>query len=72
MQFLYEEDVAARARAAAEARGGGRGRKGAAGPTAGRKIRDQCGARQGRKRVIQSRFNVVVLEAIPKRKASTL
>ena len=27
---------------------------------------------QGRKRVIQRRFNVGVLEAIPKRKASTL
>ena len=31
-----------------------------------------CGAAQGRKRVIQRRFNVGALEAIPKRKASTL
>ena len=31
-----------------------------------------CCLRQGRKRVIQRRFNVGVLEAIPKRKASTL
>ena len=30
------------------------------------------GLGQGRKRVIQRRFNVGVLEAIPKRKASTL
>ena len=33
---------------------------------------DGAGDRQGRKRVIQRRFNVGVLEAISKRKASTL
>ena len=33
---------------------------------------DLLGFLQGRKRVIQCRFNVGVLEAIPKRKASTL
>ncbi|KAH8068346.1 hypothetical protein JL721_6925 [Aureococcus anophagefferens] len=42
---LYEDEAEARARAKEDADRGGRGgRKGAAGPTAGRKIRDQCGA----------------------------
>ncbi|KAH8095201.1 hypothetical protein JL720_2480 [Aureococcus anophagefferens] len=41
---LYEDEAEARARAKEDADRGRGGRKGAAGPTAGRKIRDQCGA----------------------------
>ena len=45
MRELYEDEAEARAKAKEDADRGGRGgRKGAAGPTAGRKIRDQCGA----------------------------
>ena len=49
-----------------------RGRNGQRGRSRGPESYVAGGAIQGRKRVIQRRFNVGVLEAIPKRKASTL